>query len=240
MEGAEFAAEGSIFFELELWTFVNCQPFVQSWQAAILSLLRYVPDVFSIAIYLIGIRYSEIYLIWFGLGTSGSALICWILNLLITRAPRAATCLPIYGAAISWQTQQLGFIITFALTYMVLYRPRLKLWHVWLVVLFYVFTVIAMHLLNYHFGDAILSGAALGTTLGLIYQSFLYYFIVPTFYTQLRSSLLLYWGAQDTLCRGEVIPLRVIALENFDKRFAPTQALIQRHDMQTFIAEQGY
>lgn len=227
-------------FEVELWTLLHCQPFQQSWEAALLSLLRYAPTVVTLVVFAIGVRYSEIYLIWFGFGLSGSDTLNWLLNELIERAPRVATCPPIFGAAIARQVQYVAFFTVFAFTYMSLYRPRLRLWQLVGVVLFYYLTIIAMHLLNYDFNDAILSGAALGTFLALAYQSFLFFVVIATFPHQLRSRLLRWWGAQDTLCVGETTPQRVIMLENFDSNFLPTQASVARADVYKFIASQGY
>lgn len=227
-------------FEVELWTLLNCQPFQQSWEAALLSLLRYAPSVVTLIVFAVGVRYSEIYLIWFGFGLWGSDLLNWLLNLIIARPPRVVTCLPIFGAAIARQVQYVAFFTAFAFMYVSLFRPRIRLWQLLIVVLFYFFTIIAMHLLNYDFNDAILSGAALGTLLALAYQSFLYFTVIPTFEIQLRSRLLRWWGAQDTLCRGETTPPRVIVLEHFDAKFPATQPTLSRSDVYTFIAGQDY
>lgn len=229
----------SYLFEIELWTFEHCQPFQQSWFAAILSLLRYAPAIITFLLYFVGLRYKELYLFLFGIGLTLSALINEALNSLIVRAPRIPTCPPLRGAAIANEVQQVAFFTVFSLGYIALYRPRTKLWHLGVLLLFYALSVIGSHLLNYHFSDAIVAGAVLGTILAFAYQSALHFWFVPQFCKIVRIPFVLYMGYQDTLCSGESTPLHVIVLENLDKRFGTAQ-YIERRAAREFIAEQVY
>ena len=230
----------SFLFEIELWTFTNCQPYQQSWMTALLAVLRYAPLVLTFLMFFAGLRYKELYLLVFGVGLTLSSLTNWLLNELIERAPRVATCPPLSGAAIAWQVQQVGFFVVFSLGYMALYRPRTKLWHVWALTFFYTLTVVGSCMLNYHFPDAIVSGAALGTALALCYQSFLYLVVVPAFPRLLRNSLVRYMAYQDTLCYGEAAPLHVIMLENLDAAFPPAERSLDRRAVREFLARQAY
>jgi hypothetical protein len=190
----------SFLFEVELFTLINCQPYEQSWLSALLALLRYAPQVVTFLLYFSGLRYKELYLLLFGFGLSANSVVNQLANYLVVVEPRVPTCTTMHGAAVSWQSQQVAFFVTFSLGYAALYQARVRLWHVVALELFLALTVVSQDLLNYHSSQSAIAGSVLGTVLALLYQSFLYSIIVPTFYIVLRSSVVRYLNYQDTLC----------------------------------------
>jgi hypothetical protein len=192
--------QSSFLFEVELFTLLRCQPYEQSWSSALLALLRYAPQVITFLLYFGGLRYKELYLLLFGLGLSLNSVVNQLLNRLLPSEPRVTTCTPMHGAGISWQAQQVAFFTLFSLGYAALYQARLKLWHTVALTTFLALTVLSQDALNYHTTEATVIGAVLGCLLALLYQSFLYAVIVPSFRIVLRSSLVRYLAYQDTLC----------------------------------------
>lgn len=228
----------AFFFEIEFWTLTFCQPYAQSWATAAFAVLRYAPQVITLLAYTVGAWHHELYLFLFGMGLTLSWLVNIVFNSVVVRAPRIATCPPPNGAALSWQVQQVAFFTTFALGYMALYRPRTKMWHIGLLVLFFATTVIGAFVLNYHYADAIVAGAAFGVTLAILYQTFLYYIIVPTFPIVMRNRIIRYMGYRDTLCFGETAPLHVVMLENLDREF--NQRQLEREAVRRWVASQTF
>src|SRR5271165_4506964 len=162
MDNQQDNVVASFLLEIEFWTLTNCQPFQQSWMAAALAVLRYAPQTITFLLYFGGLRYRELYLLLFALGLTLNSLINVALNALIVTPPRVATCIPLHGATFSWQVQQTAFFVIFSIGFMALYRPRTKLWHIFVLLLFYVATVVATHMLNNDYSNAIVSGGAVG------------------------------------------------------------------------------
>lgn len=193
-------ATHAIFFEVETWTRLNCQPYEASSMSALLSLARYAPQVIQFLMYFAGVRYRELYLLLFGLGLSLDSLVNLGLNQLIDGGePRVATCPPVHGTLTSFQTQQTAFFVVFSLGFASLYRPRLKYWHVLALCAFYLLVALSDHFLNYHRANAIVSGAFFGTTLALIYQTLLHWLVVPWLARISSWTFVVYMSYRDTL-----------------------------------------
>jgi len=190
----------SFLFEVELFTLLRCQPYEQTWSSALLALLRYAPQVITFLLYFGGLRYKELYLLLFGFGLSLNSAANQLANSVLRAEPRVPTCTPMHGAAVSWQAQQVAFFTLFSLAYASLYQARLKLWHSVALLTFLALTVLSQDALNYHTTESTVTGAALGCLLALLYQSFLYTLIVPSFPLVMRSRLVRYLAYQDTLC----------------------------------------
>lgn len=240
MENQQDNIVASLLLEIELWALTNCQPFQQSWMAAVLAVLRYAPQTITFLLFFGGLRYREIYLLLFAFGLTLNSLLNLALNALIMTAPRVATCVPLHGATFSWQVQQTAFFVIFSIGFMALYRPRTKLWHIFILLLFYVATVVATHMLNNDFANAIVSGAVVGTLMAFLYQWFLYFIIVPTFPMLLKKPWVRYWDYRDTLCNCDTTPKHVVVLENLNMQFPYDQAMLQRDAVRDFIARQTY
>lgn len=228
----------SSILEHETWTLLNCQPYERSWLTAIMSLSRAAPIIITVLLYIAGFYYKELYLFYFGIGLYLNSELNELLNVLVVREPRIATCPPTQGAAFAWQVQQMAFFTTILLGYATLYRPRVKLWHILLVQVLFMLTVVGADMLNYHHTDAIVMGAAVGSMWALLYGSAGYFFIVPSFGFLRSTRFVRYMGYDDSLCSGaNAVPACVIVLENFDKTF-PDDRPLARRPVREFIARE--
>lgn len=190
----------AFLFENELFTLLFCQPFMQSWLAAALSYTRIAPQIISVLLFVATSYYKEFYLFLFGIGLFIDFLVNIALNLVLPGDVRVETCMPRFGSAVSYQVQHVNFFITFILGYSLLYRPRIALWQVFLLVLFPAFVVMGAEFLNYYHSTAIVAGALIGATNAMLYQLFLYWAIVPRFPWLLACGPIRWWGYQDKLC----------------------------------------
>lgn len=190
---------GSFLLEIELFTFQNCQPYEHSWLSAFLSLGRYAPQLITVALFAVGAYKKELYLLFFGFGLLGNTFVNYGLNMLVPSEPRIETCTPRYGNTFSYQVQHIVYFSTFLLGYAVLYRARIAIWNVLLVVLLQWWIVIGAHFLNYYRASAIVSSAIIGAIDALIWQSLLYWFVVPQFGWLVKNNWVSWMGYQDTL-----------------------------------------
>jgi len=236
--GSSDGATGSLFLEVETWTRQQCQPYTASWMSAVLSLSRYSPQVIQFLLYFAGVRYKEIYLLLFGFGLTGDSLVNFIVNRVAAADARVATCPPVHGALVSFQSQQSAFFVSFALAYAALYRARLKLWHIAALLFFSTAVALADHLLNYHVAPAILNGCLIGATLAVGYQLFLYAIVVPTFPIVLSNSLIAYLAYDDTLTRQKTLTLSQRLVRDFDSQFLGADK-VDAARVRTFLALQG-
>ena len=177
----DFKLSYSFLAEVELWTLVsiknslcatapihphgyqvNCQPYVDSWLTSLLALARYAPQLLTFTLYITGLWHKELYLLLFGIGMSLSTLLNWAFNSLTGDAvpPRVATCIPVHGAVLSFESQQIAFFITFAMGYVVLYEAGARVWHMLLLVSIFALVFLGDHMLNYHTAEAIVAARA--------------------------------------------------------------------------------
>lgn len=194
---------GSFLLEVELFTFLNCQPFEQSWFAAFLSLSRYAPQIITLLLFTIGVLRSELYLVFFSFGLFGNTLINLGLNELLPSEPRVETCMPRYGNSFSYQVQHITFFTTFILGYFALYRRRATLFQISLTLLIHAWIVLGAHFLNYYRSTAIVSAAVIGAVDAMLWQSLMYWFIVPRFEWLRRQEIVRDMGYQTTLISTE-------------------------------------
>jgi hypothetical protein len=236
------APGGYFFLEVETWTRAACQPYEESWMSATFSLTRYTPQVITLILYFAGLRYKELYLLLFGVGLTVDGFINVIFNSLAVNDPRIDTCLPSWGSALTYQVQHSAFFVTFSLGYAALYRPRIKMWHMFVIQLFLTVNVLGAHFLNYHRSSSIIAGAALGTLTAFCYQSLLFWLIVPKFSVILRTRFVRYMAYQDSLCTGDCTPPHVLAVEAFDKQFPLSQRAdyVERLKAREFVAAQTF
>lgn len=219
----------SSLLENETWSVLNCQPYERSWLTALMALFRAAPTIITWALYIAGFYYKELYLFYFGIGLWLNSLLNQLLNDLVVRAPRVPTCPPPHGAAFAWQVQQMAFFTTFVLGYSALYRPCVNLWHIGLVQMLFMLTVVGSDMLNYQHTDAIVSGAAAGNTFALVYSSAGYFFVVPWFKLLLSNRFVRYMAYEDKMCAGSAaVPRHVVVLESFDRRFGHDRPLTHR------------
>ncbi len=244
------APNGFFFVEIAQFTVQNCQPFRITWLALVLALTRYTPQVITFLMYFIGLFRKELYLLVFGIGLSIDSVIGAVIGAAIGDeiAPRVETCTPVHSAAVAYQVQHASFFLTFSLGYMALYRPRVKFWHLCVIFLFYLGIVLGAHHLNYYSADAVLSGAALGSGVALVYQSLIHWFVVPHFPTILSSRINRYLCYADNLCTGTTrVPLHILMVESYDE-FVEKQMRMGvwvcssgvEQSMRQFIASQAY
>lgn len=237
----DFKLSYSFLAEVELWTLVsiknslcatapihphgyqvNCQPYVDSWLTSLLALARYAPQLLTFTLYITGLWHKELYLLLFGIGMSLSTLLNWAFNSLTGDAvpPRVATCIPVHGAVLSFESQQIAFFITFAMGYVVLYEAGARVWHMLLLVSIFALVFLGDHMLNYHTAEAIVAAATLGSVLAFCYQWLLYILVVPSFPYVLQSRYVRYFGYDDTLCYSvSLSSLGRYVLRGFDERF---------------------
>lgn len=200
------------------------------------------PQLLTFVLYVTGLWHKELYLLLFGLGMSGSTLLNWALNEATSDRvqPRVATCIPVHGAVLSFETQQTAFFITFVLGYIALYEAQARIWHLLLLVSLFALVFIGDHLLNYHSSEAIVAASTLGSALAFCYQWLLYVAIVPTFPRALRSRLVRFFGYDDTLCyTNGTSALGRFVLRRFDERYggASDATLVQTSTVCTLVRE---
>lgn len=203
-------------------TQTNCQPYSDSWMTSLLALARIMPQILTFSLYIIGFWHKELYLLLFGIGMSISTLINWGINELAgdTTEPRVATCIPVHGAVISFESQQTAFFVTFVMGYIALYEARARIWHLLLLVAIFALVFFGDHLLNYHTAEATVAAALLGSLLAFCYQWLLYVAIVPTFPHVLRSRYMRMLNYEDTLCYTcSMTDFGRYVLSGFDARF---------------------
>ena len=216
----------SSLLENETWSVLNCQPYERSWLTALMALFRAAPTLITWALYIAGFYYKELYLFYFGIGLWLNSLLNQLLNDLVERAPRVPTCPPPHGATFAWQVQQMAFFTTFVLGYAALYRPRVKLWHIALVQVLFLLTVVGSDMLNYQQTDAIVSGAAVGNTFALVHSSVGYFFVVPAFKSLLCTRFIRYMAYEDKMCTGgAAVPRHIVVLERFHQHFLSDRSL---------------
>jgi len=234
------AGAGYLFLEIEQFTRENCQPYTLSWMSALLSLSRYAPTIITAVLYLVSFYYKEVYLFLFSFGLTLDASFGYALSSLLPNDPRVTTCTPVFGSAFAYPVQHAAFFTTFALGYFSLYRPRVKLWHIGVILAFYALVVLGAHYLNYYNADAVVAGAALGSLNALVYQSVIAWLVVPYICALLRTRVMRYLRYQDTLCSGETTPAHVVALEQFDDEFGTATPLVDRRQVREFLAAQTF
>lgn len=200
MSGSTSLGLFQFLFEIELYTFLNCQPYEQSWMSALLSTLRLAPILITIFMFGAGYFRGELYLLLFAVGLFGDFLINLVLNLIFPGDPRVPTCMPVIGSAIAYQVQHTMFFVTFVIGFFLLYRTCARIWQTLLLFLFASSVVLSAHFLNYFTSTAIVAGALVGTANALIYQSLLYWFVVPQFAWLVRNDIVRYLCYYDTLC----------------------------------------
>lgn len=191
--------------------------------SSILAVARYTPPLLTFTLYLLGLWHKEIYLVLFAFGMTGSSLINWLFNNLMEGVipPRVATCIPVNGTALSFESQQIAFFATFALGYAALYEARLKLWHILLLGFFYSLVFYGDHVLNYHRAETIVAAATLGVVLALCYQYFLYLLVVPSLPYVMRNGWVFYIGYEDSMCyTNTVSALGQFVLRSYDEEFS--------------------
>lgn len=221
---SDFKLSYSFLAENELWTLLNCQPYTDSWLTSLLALARVAPQLLTFALYIAGFWHKELYLLVFGIGMSVSTLINLGVNALIDAEPRVATCMPVHGAGVSFETQQIAFFTTFALGYVALYEAPARIWHLLLLISVFALVFYGDHVLNYHTAEAIVSAAVIGSLLAFCYQWLLYMFVVPTFPYVLRSRYVAWFGYEDTLCHTVVLSaLGRHILAGFDRQFGTSK-----------------
>jgi len=158
--------------EVALFTVTQCAA-PDSAQTTLLATTRYVGPLLTLLMYVVGLRYKELYLLLFGLGLSldGYTNVAWR-YVLRDDARVVATCGDAYVpfASPSYQAQHTAFFVTFALTYIGLYRPRAKLWHFLLLAVFALAVFYADRELNYHTERALLAGAYIGALNAVVWQ----------------------------------------------------------------------
>lgn len=220
--------------EVALFTVTQCGA-PDNVLTTLLAPTRYVGPLLTLLMYVAGLRYKELYLLLFGLGLSldGYANVAWRYVLRDTERP-VATCADAYApfASPSYQAQHTAFFVTFALTYIGLYRPRAKLWHFVLLAAFAVVVFYADRRLNYHSERALLAGAYVGAfnafvwqvrlrcekevRLLILVQLFVRFALYPAFPFVVSTRLARYLAYTDSLCGApERDPAHVRRLAEF-------------------------
>ncbi len=190
--------------ELALWTTQNCQPFEPTFTAHVLSATRYASLLAMLTLYVAGIRYGELYLLLFGVGST----INWALNLL-TRAIVhdqtlvVPTCVDVYNTSGNWpsyQSQEASFIVAFIASYCVTYRVRAHPLSFFLLMAYFVAVVAGDLLLNYHTKSQIVGAVVEGALFGELLHLYLRVAVLPYAPWLLSTQLARYMQYQETLC----------------------------------------
>lgn len=201
-----FGAIGTLAEELALWTTLNCQPFEPTFVAHVLSSLRYVNALLSLSLYVAGIRYYELYLLLFGVGTSIDAVVNLVLRAVVADSTLASPlCVDAYSAAggnwPSFQSEQAAFVTVFLASYAVVYRARPHVLSNLLLMLFYSAVVAGELLLNYHTRSQILGATIVGSVVAFVWQLALRWAVLPEVDDLLALWPLRYFEYRETLCR---------------------------------------
>ena len=196
-----------------------------------MALARYTPQLLTFALYVSGLWHKELYLLLFGLGMSFDGILNWLLNSSLSGSvgPRVSTCVPVHGAVLSYESQQMAFFVTFALGYIILYEAGARIWHLVLLIGLFCIVFLGDHMLNYHTVEAIVAATTLGTLAASIYQWMLYFLFVPAFPFLARQWLVRWIGYEDTLCyTNSTSALGRYVLAAYDKRFGDERAPLTR------------
>lgn len=228
------------FLEIDYLIIGICGPYEQSWLSGVYAFLRYAPDFISLALYIVVLRYKEIYLFLFSLGLTEDGFLNHFLNHAYARTPRILSCTPLWGSAVSYQAQHASFFSTFLFGYMALYQPRAKVWHIIGLVIFMALVFSGSHFMHFHHSDAILNGVIVGALNAVVYQTFLHWLILPRLCRILSLRWVRYLGYMDSLCLEETTPIHVIAVEEFDERFPQESRVISREKARDFVAQQTF
>ena len=183
---------------------------------------RYLPQLLAFALYVVGLWHRELYLLFFGLGVTVSSLLNWGVNALLSEhaSVRIVTCVPLHGAVLSFETQQIAFFTAFLVSYICLYEAPATTLQYFLIVGVLSVAFVGDVLLNYHREQAIISGAVLGFVLAFLYQWFLYVAAVPLFPWLERKVWVRWFDYRDTLCNTRsTSALGTSVLQMFDATF---------------------
>ena len=195
--------------ELALWTTENCQPFEASFVAHAISFTRYFGVLTTLALFIYGIRYCEIYLLLFSLGSALNGVVNVVLRAVVADGTLVVpTCVDVYeiggGNWPSFQSQQVAFIVTFVATYTVMYRAHAHFTAVLALMLVFCAVVAADLMLNYHTRSQIVGGVLIGAFIGAVWQVIVRFAVMPYSRRLLATRLARYLEYQDTLCAASL------------------------------------
>lgn len=190
--------------EIAMWTTINCQPFEPSFTAHVLASLRYVTVLASLMLYVAGIRYGELYLLLFGLGSTIATALNFIIRAVVhDQTLVVPTCIDVYNFAGNWpsyQAQAATFITVFIGSYCIIYRVRPHWLAYFLLMLFFAATIASDFMLNYHTKSQITGAVIIFSVFALLFQIFLRFLILPYSPEILQTRLATYLEYRETLC----------------------------------------
>jgi membrane-associated phospholipid phosphatase len=199
-----------LFRELAIWTTHHCQPFEPTFVAHLLTTTRYEGFLTTVLIYAASFRYCDIYLFFFGVGTTVNGLLNVLLRVLVHDERRASPlCFDVYNTSGNWpsyQTQDSTFIVVFLCTYAVLYRARVDPIAVALLLICYAGIVAGDLLLNYHTGSQVAGAVGAGTLCALAWQFVIRFALLPYVPWLLRLPVVAYFEYTDAMIAMPGVP----------------------------------
>lgn len=178
----------------------------------ILLVTRFSVVALGILMFLASLWYKEVYLFFLSIALKLNMLLNELLSDVIIK--QSAPLIPcnnytpalsvmgqtdVYGMP-SFMSQHIYFFITVTLTYALLWRIRLSFLSLLSMMGYAALTCTAQVVLLYNTPWQIVAGAAVGVTVGLLYQLFIYYVLSPYFHWIISTRVFKYMGYQDRMC----------------------------------------
>lgn len=193
--------------EIALWTTENCQPFDASFVTHLLAGTRYLNIFTTLSLYVASLRYCELYLLLFGLGSS----LNWAVNVVVRvvvhdTALVTPTCVDAYAVGGNWpsyQAQEAAFLATFMIAYAETYDAELHVVSAYALMQTFVAVIAADKLLNYHTTSQIVGGVLIGCMVGLATHLFYRVAVLPLTQQLLSFRVARYLGYRETFCAKE-------------------------------------
>lgn len=187
--------------EIEVYTFLHCQPYEQSWFTQWLVLTRYVSAAITFALFVFGIRNRELYLTLFSVVLSVDSLLNEILRNIFRSPVPVAGCGGPYGMP-SFQVQHTACFVTFVLTYGFIWPSKRHGYTLytaglvaWLAIVSY-----AHAFFNYNTPAQVYVACAVGSLVAAVGQFVIWRWVWPLFPRILTWRIFRWRNYTDTLC----------------------------------------
>ena len=215
------------FGELETWALLHCPGYAVSWATPWLVLTRYTTLAITLALYGVGLRYRELYLLLLGFGVTANGLVNWLLKLAFAQPVPVGTCgtdvlqcvarpddasvppgtLVACGMP-SFEVQDTTFLVAALLLYAFHWRhPAMRSTHFALAVVWVAIVAYAHAFFAFNSAGQIVGAGVAGVGMAALWHAFVALFLYPRFDATLRWSVVQWMGYRDSLCRcAEPVP----------------------------------
>ncbi len=201
--------------EIETWALLNC-PYTPNFATPYLVLTRYVTLAITLALYAVGLRYRELYLLLLGIGVTVNAAVNGLLKRAFVQPVPFATCGfdhvfctdPVTMTAVAcgmpaFECQDTSFFVVSLMLYAFQWHhPHIRFFHSLLLVAWMALVAYAHSFFGFNSAAQIVVGAAIGALFALLWQLLIWTWLYPYFDKILRFAPVRWLGYRDTLCRS--------------------------------------